>query len=142
MFFILFTIEIIWAITILVSYGILSLVGIVHITFSPTGTGIVLLPPPTIFTISMIHNYFSFSYCSQAGSVTLILRNPICVLPFFNSQTCVTLGENSFIHLCLCLQVLQVSIPIEILWACPFGVFITIADQTMLDLFSVESFQE
>lgn len=56
------------------------------------------------------HNYSSVSYLSQAGSVTLILRNPICVLPFFNSQTCVTFGEKSFIHLCLCLQVLQTSI--------------------------------
>lgn len=62
MFFILFAIEIIWAITILVSYGIFSLVGVVHITFSPAGTGIVLLPPPAIFTISMIHNYSSIAF--------------------------------------------------------------------------------
>lgn len=55
MFFILFTIEIIWAITILVSYGIFSLVGVVHITFSLTG--IIFLPPPTLFTIPVIHNY-------------------------------------------------------------------------------------
>lgn len=60
MFFILFAIEIIWAITILVSYGIASLVGVVHITFSKTG--IVFLPPPAIFTISMIHNYSSIAF--------------------------------------------------------------------------------
>lgn len=55
MFFILFMIEIIWAITILVSYGIVSLVGVMHIAFSKTGT--TFLPPPTIFTIPVIHNY-------------------------------------------------------------------------------------
>lgn len=71
MFFILFTIEIIWAITILVSYGIFSLVGVVHITFSPTG--IIFFPPPAIFTIPVIYLhlllYLSIKYCRdyQAG---------------------------------------------------------------------------
>ena len=42
---------------------------------------------------------FPLSYLSQATSVTLIFLKPIGVLPFFSSQTCVTFGEKSFIHL-------------------------------------------
>ena len=53
MFFIIFAIEIIWAIAILISYGIVSLVGVVHIAFSKTR--IMLFPPPTIFTMPVIH---------------------------------------------------------------------------------------
>ena len=53
MFFIFFTADVIGTITILVSYGIVSLVGFVHITFPKTR--IMLFPPPTIFTMPVIH---------------------------------------------------------------------------------------
>lgn len=58
MSFFLSTIAIVWAIAILISYGIVSLIGVVHIAFSKAR--IILFPPPTIFTMSVIHFMLNF----------------------------------------------------------------------------------
>ena len=74
MFLILFTIEIIGALAILISYGIVSLIGVVHIAFSKAR--IILFPPPTIFTMSVIHfmlNFLMVMLCIIAKVVPTLL---------------------------------------------------------------------
>ena len=83
MFFILLAIEIIGTIAILVSYGIVSLVGVVHITFSKAR--VMLFPPPTIFTIPVIHFMLNLWYnfqrnirtCRTANQQYLLLPHPV-----------------------------------------------------------------
>ena len=53
MFFFLFTIVIIWTITVLSGYGISSFVGVVHIASSKAW--VIFFPPPAMLSFPVIH---------------------------------------------------------------------------------------